>query len=268
MLSRSYMDFRMEPKPFAALAGAQAAAKVFKEYVHRHYRSISGNHLAVVLMALGRHDEGAALLRELMSEAQRFHEPFYATMATLNLVVGLSALESSEAAEQAVSLGRPIMAAAGTPAALLYAAQPYFAEALSIIGAHEEAEQVARQAQEALKGTPLYHVMGYTSLARILLQRDRMVAARETAEEGLVLIKSLGGCGYMEVPLRLVLAEARRAAGDAAAAEEALRDAVAQLRLRADGAPDAEARARYLFAVPAHARLCALSEQWLGERVT
>ena len=72
----------------------------------------------------------------------------------------------------------------------------------------------------------------------------------------------------MEVPLRLVLAEARHATGDATAAQEALRDAVAQLRLRAEGAPDPKARAGYLSAVPAHARLCALAHEWLGERMT
>jgi hypothetical protein len=68
--------------------------------------------------------------------------------------------------------------------------------------------------------------------------------------------------GYMEVPFRLTAAEAFFAGGDRAAAEEALREALRQIDLRASNIPDGAARERY-FGRRENVRAVFLAREWL-----
>ena len=78
-------------------------------------------------------------------------------------------------------------------------------------------------------------------------------------------MEQLGLAGYGEIALRLAVAEARHAAGDAGAAREALADTLRRLWIRAEGIPEAAARERYLTEVPTNARVIALARAWLGD---
>ena len=66
---------------------------------------------------------------------------------------------------------------------------------------------------------------------------------------------------------RMTAAEARHAAGDVAAAHEALRTAVKALTQRAEKIPDAAVRERYLNQIRDHARVLKLQAVWLSDSV-
>jgi hypothetical protein len=77
-------------------------------------------------------------------------------------------------------------------------------------------------------------------------------------------VERCGLQGAEAVELRLALAEACLAQGDAQAGEAALREALRCLRARAADIPDTAARERFLRQVPENARTLELARQSWG----
>jgi hypothetical protein len=102
--------------------------------------------------------------------------------------------------------------------------------------------------------------IGLTTLIEVLLAAGQRAEARAVGDEGLALIEALGGAGNHEIPLRFAAADARLAAGDRAAATEAIRGAAAALTERARRIPDETVRAHYLSGAPQHIRVTELAQ--------
>ena len=110
--------------------------------------------------------------------------------------------------------------------------------------------------------TPGMSPPGFVAQIEVLLRQERRTEARAVAEEGLEVIRSLGGTGSTELRLRLAAAEARHADGDLDGAREAIGDAVKELHARAEKIPDSEARAHFVGQVSSHARIQELAQRW------
>jgi tetratricopeptide (TPR) repeat protein len=127
------------------------------------------------------------------------------------------------------------------------------------------AEKSARAAVEMALGPPLLppvRAEGLGILAAILLAQGRPAEALESAREAHRLLEELGGIDGGEPMIRLALAEALHATGDAEAAARAIGAAYDRLRARADKIRDPALRASFLEAIPENARTAALAAAW------
>jgi hypothetical protein len=103
--------------------------------------------------------------------------------------------------------------------------------------------------------------MAQAALARVLLATHRAPEALVAAQKAFALLPVVGSVGA-EAPVRLVHAEALRAAGDEGAAREALRVARDRLMERASRIGPPGLRASFLAHVPANARTMTLALEW------
>ncbi|HEX8434093.1 MAG TPA: serine/threonine-protein kinase PknK, partial [Archangium sp.] len=139
------------------------------------------------------------------------------------------------------------------------------AQVMLASGALSEAEVYARTACELLAPFKCYSVFGNRALSAVLLAQGRAAEAREVAELGVRELEQMGSQGVFAVVVRLALAEACFAQGDASAGEAALRETLQCVRARANDIPDAAARERFLRQVPENARTLELARQLWGE---
>ena len=95
-----------------------------------------------------------------------------------------------------------------------------------------------------------------------IIARDTPAA---TVCAALQSLRKLDGNSVYEVRLQLAVAEARYAVGSVETAHEALREALRQLRLRANLIPDPNQRERFLCDGPDSAQVLLLASSWLGE---
>jgi hypothetical protein len=100
------------------------------------------------------------------------------------------------------------------------------------------------------------------TFARILMMRGEPKRALDAATEAKAILDALGALEDNEASIRLVHAEAMHAAGRHDEARAALAIAREKLRVIADKLADPTHRAAFLGAVPAHARIVTLSEEW------
>jgi eukaryotic-like serine/threonine-protein kinase len=130
-------------------------------------------------------------------------------------------------------------------------------------GELREAEAHARSACEHLVLFMANQPLARSTLSNILRAQGRAAEAREIAELGARELEQMGNAGLYAVPLRLALAEACFAEGDASAGEAALREALQCVRDRANDIPEPAVRERFLTHVPENARTLALArERW------
>ncbi|HTN82675.1 MAG TPA: hypothetical protein VL242_03295, partial [Sorangium sp.] len=76
------------------------------------------------------------------------------------------------------------------------------------------------------------------------------------------LLEHIGGLEENNAPVHLAWIEALHACGDGDAARRALASARDQLRAEADAIESPALRRSFLEAVPEHARILALAEEW------
>ncbi len=124
------------------------------------------------------------------------------------------------------------------------------AEHMLLDGDLSGAEEMARAALDPTSVAAVRRLLAVATLARILARRGAGPEAVRVATEGLAWLSEQKVEGYAELPLRLALVEARRAAGDEGGARAALDVALVRIDVRAAAIPDAEQRARYLTASP------------------
>jgi hypothetical protein len=130
-------------------------------------------------------------------------------------------------------------------------------------GEAAEAERHAREADERLSMLLPYLPWCRTLLLRALIAQGRSAEGSEVAREGLALLQTLGGAGFMEVPFRVTAAEALDAAGDVEAARRALMEALKQIEVRASTIPDAACKERFLTGRQENLRASELARAWL-----
>ncbi|KFE68133.1 hypothetical protein DB31_7370 [Hyalangium minutum] len=239
------------------------------EAVHRYERSelwrqriIVGAHQGKALTDLGDSAGAEAVLRENLQVAERRGEAMPLTYARTYLARNQAIALPVDRLGEAEELARA--AIAGENQSLLGPAHGALATIALRRGELEAAEAEARTACEWVKPFPTYSWDLVALRARILLSMGRVQEALSLSEETLRQFEHIGMTGQGEIDLRLAVAEAREAAGQSEAAREMLQLTLPRLRVRMEDIPSAEARARYLTQVRAHARLLELAREKLG----
>jgi len=222
---------------------------------------VQQNNAGYALAMLGALGEAEAALRKALVAADRMGMTSTAGVARQNLGLVLAysgALQEARAVEE-----RGIETAHASGDALMTACgHAYLAEILTIGRNYEAAERAARMAV-TLVGDRDHEVraMAQAALARVLLATHRAPEALVAAQKAFALLPVVGSVGA-EAPVRLVHAEALRAAGDEGAAREALRVARDRLMERASRIASPAMRASFLGQVPANARTTVLATEW------
>jgi eukaryotic-like serine/threonine-protein kinase len=109
------------------------------------------------------------------------------------------------------------------------------------------------------------HAYALSTRAKIRLTEGRPDEALADARKAAEVLAELGGIDEGEAQVRLTYAEALRAGGDIAGAEEAIAEARSRLLERAAKISDPELRRSFLERVPENAETLSLARAWVGE---
>jgi tetratricopeptide (TPR) repeat protein len=143
----------------------------------------------------------------------------------------------------------------------------YVAIARLLAGDPGGAEERARHSLEVIADVPPLRCHTLGLLADALLAQGRVDHALATSTEALELLTSLGTIDEGEHHVRLVHAEALRAAGRDDEARTVLEGAKQRLLERAEAIAHDEWRTSFLERVPENARILALAREWRDEAV-
>lgn len=254
----------LSPDPLLAMKLARESERAFSEI-----GNVYGLTLATMLVGLSWVDlgdllEGEKMLREGQALASQLSHGFLRHNTQMGMVLALAERSEPELLAEAHSLAQSIIEAGVSP---LYVASGHAARAQVLLawGRADEAEEAAREACATFTVAPPLLVMALTVQIAALLAQGRADAAALGAEDGLRILTSLGGAGYMEIPLRAAAVEAFHSAGDVPRALGALREALQQIDLRASKILDPAWRARYFAGRPENARVLSLARDWLAD---
>jgi hypothetical protein len=247
---------------------SRAAMEAAEQAGNRRMHGFATVALALGQLYVGDFAAGFDTMRGVVQSLKQLpDETILAGTAMGFYALGLTEDCTTELAADAPALAEACIARVPATSPSAAVARISLARILSHRGEYAQAEAHARQALHILRVEPVGCLLAYATLTRILLLRGLPAEARTTAESGLTLLESLDGEMSTEIELRLAVAQARDACGDPAAAHAALAQAVQRLRLGADKIPEGAARARYLDALPVHARIRELARDWLGETI-
>ncbi|HEY8040821.1 MAG TPA: protein kinase [Polyangiaceae bacterium] len=246
------------------LEHTSASAVAFEAAGDARTACVQRSNAGYALAMLGAYEQAEEALREALFTAERMGLTSAAGIARQNLGLTLArrgALQEARAVEErsveAMTLsGETIMAACSCA---------YLAEILALARNYGAAERAALDSL-ATAGDREHEVraLAYATLARVLLATHRVseaVAASAKALERLAADASFGG----EPAVRLARAEVLEAAGDPAAAREAIGVARDRLLERAGSISSPELRRSFLERVPANARILHLADEWLAK---
>ncbi len=222
--------------------------------------------VAVGHLELGEALQAEANLHEVIGGAERLGIPPVAAQARSNLGVALGRQGRLEAADavllEAIAAFRDQGDSYGEGASRIALA--------AILTAARDREGALREARAAvlkLASFPPARSQALAALAGALLATERpgdQAEAVQCAGEAMALLESLGGIEEGEGMVRLVYAEAQRAAGNVEAARAAIASAQDHLLARAGKLSDARRRDAFLASVPDNARTLDLARAWLG----
>jgi tetratricopeptide (TPR) repeat protein len=238
-----------------------ASAQAFDAAGDVRTACVQQNNAGYALAMLGALGEAESTLRKALVAADRMGMTSIAGVARQNLGLVLAhsgALQEARAVEE-----RGIETAHASGDALMTACgHAYLAEILTIGRNYEAAERAARMAV-TLVGDRDHEVraIAQAALARVLLATHRAPEGLAASEKAFALLPVVGSVGA-EAPVRLVHAEALRAAGREEAAREVLRVARDRLVERAAKIASASMRSTFLAQVPANARTMTLATEW------
>jgi hypothetical protein len=260
---RSNFSFHFEALPWQTCLWAEQGYRGCLEVGLE--RNVTAMHVlwAHSLEVLGDTAGAEALLRESLAQSQQVAR----MLANLHSRVKLALLlaDSSVPAQQQEALalvsgleGEHL----GSFSGLLHLLSAKVAAARGNLA---EAEAQARKTCELPVFFLLEQLKAQRLLSHVLLTQGRAPEARQVAALGVQRLEQRGSECAPAVGLRLALAEACLAEGDAQAGEAALRRALQCLRTCARDIPDEPARERFLLQVPENARTLELARQRWGE---
>ena len=213
-------------------------------------------------LQLGADVEAERALVDALGEAERLGLHNIRPYVKHNLGLALARLgrvDEARAAEEEAALAFH----ASGDRRLEIASRIYLATILAIGGDHEGAAREALAALAAPDTPPPLRACALATLADARVAAQRAGVAREgsagpsalaAAREAMDILTSLRGLEEGESLVRLVYAEALDAAGEHAAARDAIAEARARLLARADKVTEPSLRASFLERVPENAR--------------
>jgi tetratricopeptide (TPR) repeat protein len=247
----------------AGLEGLLAAVAATEETGDRRTACSIRSNLGFILAELGDFRGAEEALRVALADADGMGLHDVAMVATHNLghvLAYLGRLDEARMLEQRAieafrKQGDPRME--GTSRSCL-------GKIALLAGDLATAEVEARAAAEALRVAPPLRATAVATLARVYLAQGRAAEALPVAREAYETLEELGMIEEGESLVRLVYAEALRAAGLRSEFAAAITDARDRLMARAEKISDPEWRGRFLTAVPDNARTLALARSSPG----
>jgi tetratricopeptide (TPR) repeat protein len=241
----------------AYLVEESAAAAAFERAGDLRYACMQRGHVGYACLELGAYEEGEQWLRSVIADATRMGLSNVAATARHNLGRALMRLGNLDEAlvveTEAVEAFRAQGDLRLESAARVYLAMIYFEH-----GAIDKSEQELRRALDLVQGPLRYQILA--NLGRVLLSRGRIAEAYAAAREASDGLDQVGSVEEGEAQIRLMLAECLAAAGEHAAAREAIGRARARLLERAMQITDPARRRSFLEQLPEHARTLQLAE--------
>jgi tetratricopeptide (TPR) repeat protein len=263
--ARSLSAHHYEERPTQALELAEQSLQAFREADME--RSTIGpiTTSGLIRASLGDMHGALELLQEALASGLRTRQQF--PIAYAQLVLSLLLSGSPDPAQRQKAREASLAWARSEKVSLLWKGVAHTVLAREAAGRGElaEAELYGRKACELLVTFPLFLLVARTTLSTTLRAQGRIAESREEAALGVAALERMGGAAEHAVAVHLTLAEACFAAGDAPAAEEALRHALRRLHARADSLSSPTLRERFLRQVPENARVLELARQRWGE---
>ncbi|WP_437721810.1 serine/threonine-protein kinase [Sorangium sp. So ce861] len=217
--------------------------------------------VGAMLQRLGAYVPAESAFEEARRVAVQLDLRFVINEASLHLGRIQVALGHSVAA---IALAERVVAQAGALGDFRQVgyARVVLAQALLKLG---ELAQAREQASAAIGETPAYpalRAIAQATLAHVFLQEGHNEEALAAAQRASTIVARLGNLDVDEALVHLAWAEALHACGDVSAARAALTAARDQLHAEAGAIESPELRRSFLEAVPEHARIRALAEEW------
>jgi hypothetical protein len=229
-----------EPEPWLAIDEAHAASVIAEECGDAYLAVLGAFHEGLALGALGDYAESTRLLQAATEHSMRSGAGALAAVSQVHL--GLVLAEHGGPAERARAV-----AIASALREVPHAGRPIVGMAWMTLGRVsfaerrlDDATRAQAEARRCFAPLAVYRFAIDAVEIELLLARAEPAPARRWAEDSLQRLAAVGGAGYPEVGLRVAVAQARFAGGDARAGEQALVEARDALARRA--APLAPAR--------------------------
>ncbi|WP_437759325.1 serine/threonine-protein kinase [Sorangium sp. So ce1389] len=244
-----------------ALRLMEAACQAYERDGARRDACLMRVNLSVLQQQLGAYGPAESTLHEAKRVAVELNLPYVATSATIQLArISVSRGQSTTAKAlmgviveeaRAVGDGRHL----GQALLLL-------TQALLNLGELAEARAQGTTAIDETQAYPGSHALAQGTLAHILLRQGHSIEALAAARTGIELLERIGGLEENDALVHLAWIEALHACGQGDTARTALAAARDQLRAEADAIESPALRRSFLEAVPEHARILALAEEW------
>ncbi|MFO0763105.1 MAG: protein kinase [Byssovorax sp.] len=246
--------------PGGCLDGLVAAAESFDAVGDIRNACGARGNVGYAFGKVGAYAEAERCCREAQVAADRLGLGYVAAAARHNLGPALAQLGRLDEA-RAVELEAAQAFHAQGDLRLEAASRIYLAHVLEQGGDLAAARKEAEAAVTIAASIPGVKAYALGTLARVLLAEGRAEEARIPSNEATAIVDELGGLEEGEPIVRLCHVEVLRAAGEEAAAREALAKAKTRLLERAAKIRDPARRASLLANVPEHARTMALVEE-------
>ncbi|MBL9102683.1 MAG: protein kinase [Myxococcales bacterium] len=251
-----------EPDPQQQQDGLRAAHEHFSAAQDRRNAFFSGCMYGQGQVESGLVAEGEATLRDNLALALGLGDGFFINMARIHLAAALAQRTDPAPLVEAAEIAAALTTGEGVGAGYRAWAHGILAQARLQQGELADAELHVGVARNAPSTNALRLRLAATTYLQVLLARDAVAEALALAESELRWLADAGGAGYAELPLRLAVAEVLHAAGEHDRARAQLGVVLATVATRAARIVDPAWRARYVEAVPTHARAAALARAW------
>ncbi len=243
--------------PWQCLVLAEQAASAFTQGGDRRHMAHANSYVGLALSELGQVDRAEKTLRDALSVTVELDEKLQAAAARVYLAIVLLRRGDESGRAEAMSLCKSVVAEPNGNFFFVAIGHAALAQAYLDRDLLADAELEVRRSNELLAIFPTVRQFGESILSTCLLKSGRLTEARHVAESALPHADRHGG--YGELAIRLAVVKSRMADGDASSALSALRDAVAQMTVRAATIVDPAVREGFLSGVPECRELQALA---------
>jgi hypothetical protein len=261
-LARSDYHRAIDPDPQIQLHMLLACRELFSRSRERRTVFFADCMVGQAQVETGLVAEGEATLRVALALAVEIGEPFFIHMARIHLAAALSRRTDEASQAEAAELALAMIHGDGVGSGYRAWAHGILAQVRVQQGALAEAEALVQVARKAPSTNALRLRLAAATLMSVWRARGALAEALALAESELAWLRAAGGAGYVEIPLRLAVAEVLHAAGDRARAREQLAVVRAAIDVRAARITDPAWRARFIAEVPDHTRAAALARAW------
>jgi hypothetical protein len=245
-----------------ALSLAQQAERDFSDSQVMYRLSLAHTVQAFIWWSLGDLEASERAARKGRDIARQIRDDYHTALADWYLGLALSDQETPEKLAEAEQCARATQEL--NPSPMFEATSQNLSARVAVArGDWAQAERDGRKARAGMTAMIPYALFASAHLVESLTRQGRSAEAAAIAKEDLDVLAAQHGPLYSEVPFRVAAAEALFEAGEHAAGESVLREALRQVELRAGKIADPVLRARFLERRTENRRALELARAWL-----